>query len=116
MLNSKFATSIAPGPIEVAKNLGEIIDEGFSVWVSPTILTRLKKEFKLVPGSKSGYRKWLIASPPVSLEKEELLTHVPKSKIEPETNTMRVIWDLSFGDFRLQEARLNILRRFLNEI
>lgn len=113
-LESKYTKDVTQGPIEVAKNLGEIIDDSLSIWVSPVILNQLKKDFKLIPGSKEGHQQWIIASPPHSIEKEELLTHFPNSK--PKTNVMRVIWDLGFGDSRLQEARLNILRKTLNEI
>lgn len=114
ILEKKYANDVTQGPIEVAKSYGEIIDDSLSIWASPTILNQLKKDFKLIPGSKEGYLQWLIASPPYSIEKEELLSHLPNSK--PKTNIMRVIWDLGFGDSRLQEARLNILRKLLNEI
>lgn len=115
-LDTRFLNDVTAGPIEVAKQLGEIIDENFSLWVSPAILNKIKKEFKLVPGSKEGRRKWLLAAPPFSLSKEELITHEPKTEASAKTNKMRAIWDLSFGDLRLREARANILRRVIDEV
>jgi len=115
-LDTLFLNDVTAGPIEVAKQLGEIIDEDFSLWVSPAILNKIKKEFKLVPGSKEGRRKWLLAAPPFPLSKEELITHELKAKATAKTNKMRVIWDLSFGDSRLREVRTNILRRFIDEV
>jgi hypothetical protein len=115
-LDTRLLNDVTAGPLEVVKQLGEIIDEDFSLWVSPAMLGIIKKEFKLVPGSKEGRRRWLLASPPFPLKKEELITHEPEAKATAKTNTMRVIWDLSFGDSRLREVRTNILRRFINEV
>lgn len=109
-LEAKSGNDVLPGPIEVAKSFGEILDNNFSVWISPDVATQIKKEFKLVPGAKEGHRKWLFASPPMSLRQAELVTHEIDPKLK--TNTMRAIWDLGFGESRLQEARLNILQRF----
>ncbi|MFZ4404412.1 MAG: hypothetical protein ACOYOK_09955 [Pseudobdellovibrionaceae bacterium] len=114
-LPSKFKNEVIAGPIEVAKAMGEIIDDNFSLWVSPSVLTEFKKEFKLIAGTNENRRKWLIAAPPFSLDKEELLSHISKPRFKFQTNLMRAIWDLGFGEARLQEARLNMLRRFLNE-
>ncbi len=115
-LNQQFEDSVTTGPLEIVKSIGEIIDDDFSIWVSPVILSNLKKQFKLVPGTKEGRRKWLLASPPTSLIQEGLITHEPKSKTNQKTNYLRVIWDLGFGDFRLQEVRTNMLRKLLNEV
>jgi hypothetical protein len=115
-LESKFLNEVAAGPIEVAKQLGEIIDDDFSVWISPLIFTKIKKDYKLVPGSKEGRRKWILAAPPVSLIKEELITHELNSIAKTKTNKLRVIWDLGFGDSRLREVRTDLLRRLLDEI
>lgn len=116
VLDIRFLNDVTAGPVEVAKELGEIIDEDFSLWVSPAIVGKIKKEFKLVPGSKEGRRKWLLAASSFPLSKEELITHEPKAKATSKTNKMRVIWDLSFGDSRLREVRTNILRKFINEV
>lgn len=115
-LENRFLDDVTAGPTEVAKQLGEIIDEGFSLWVSPSILNQIKKEFKLVPGNKEGRRPWQLASPAFSVMKEELITHDLKKRETTKTNKMRVIWDLGFGDSRLREVRENILRRFLSEV
>jgi hypothetical protein len=86
LLDTRFLNDVTTGPLEVAKQIGEIIDEDFSLWVSPSILSKVKKEFKLVPGSKEGRRKWLLAAPPFPLIKEGLVTHEPKVWATVKTN------------------------------
>jgi hypothetical protein len=115
-LNFQFLNDVTAGPIEVSKQLGKIIDEDFSLWASPAVLSRIKKEFKLVPGYKEGRRKWILAAPSFALDKEELITHELGAKGAAKTNTMRVLWDLSFGDSRLREVRTDILKRILDEV
>lgn len=111
-LNFKYSNDIAPGPIEVAKSYGEVIDDSLSIWVSPLITSKIKKEFKLIPGTKEGKREWLLASPSFDLKKAELLSHY-STKTENKTNSFRVLWDLGYGDARLGEVRLNILRKII---
>lgn len=112
-LNSKYKDDITPGPTEIAKAMGEIIDDEISLWISPSLQSKIKKELKLIPGVKEGKRRWFLASPNSDLIKEELVTHEPSSKSKYKTNLFRVVWDLSFGDSRLREARLNILRNII---
>jgi hypothetical protein len=114
-LKKHFLNEVTEGPIELAKNFGELIDDSFSVWVSPLVLTELKKEFKLIPGSKEGYKSWLLATPPVSLNDEGLITHNSHEDNFGKTIIMRAIWDLGFGDSRIHIASANILRRLLYE-
>ncbi len=114
-LNKHFLNEVAEGPIEVAKKFGELIDESISIWVSPLVSMELKKEFKLIPGSKEGCKSWLLATPPVSLKEEGLITHYSHKDNLGQTNILRAIWDLGFGDSRMQIASANILRRFLYE-
>jgi hypothetical protein len=114
-LHREFQNNIAPGPSEVSKSFGELVDDGINIWVSPLIAKKLKKDFKLVPGFKSGQKNWLITVSGSDLESEKLISKDKKTN-PPTTNIMRAIWDLGFGDYRQQEARTNILRKFLNGI
>lgn len=113
-INKLFPADIASGPVEVAKNFGELIDDSVSIWVSPLISKQLKKNFKLIPGFKDGHRNWLLATTARTLESEELISHKLDSNEIIKTNTMRAVWDMGFGDYRMQEARTNILKRIIS--
>ena len=114
IMNIDFPEDTIPGPTEVLKNHGELIDNDLTVWVSEAMTTKFKSTYKLIPGRKEGYTTWLLASPPLGLSREELLTHDLKTQEKWKSNIMRAIWDLGFGDSRMREARENLLRRFLN--
>lgn len=113
-LKSSLKNDISQGPTLIAKQFGELIDSDISLWASPSASSKLKKEFKLVAGTKEGHKRWVIASPSLDLTKAELISHVDDNRpLFPKTNILRSIWDLSFSESRLREIRSNLLRSFL---
>lgn len=113
--DSTNLNQIVPGPVEVAKTMGEIIDNSICLWVAKDYMGEFQKKYKLIPGRKEGCRTWMLASPRTSIQDEEIITHDEKLLFGLRTNVMRAIWDLGFGDSRLREVRESMLRRFVNE-
>lgn len=110
-----YSYNSSPGPIEVAKKYGEILDNQTSLWISNEIEAKLKRQYKLVPGKKDGHKVWLIASVPQDVLLESIVTHDIGSRSSIKTNIIRSIWDLSQGESRLKEVRERLLKTFIYE-
>lgn len=110
-----YSYNSCPGPIEVAKRYGEIIDNQISLWISDDIETKIKRQYKLVPGKKEGHKVWLMASAPQEILLESIVTHDIHSRDMIKTNIIRSIWDLSQGESRLKEVREGLLKTFIYE-
>jgi hypothetical protein len=114
LLNSKYQNKISDGPTQFAVQAGELIDSDLTLWVDQSISTQFKRDFKLVAGTKEGFKRWLLAFPPQTLEKSGIISHIAQSKKNPfKTNLFRSIWDLGFSEARLREIRSNLLKSIL---
>jgi len=108
----KHPLQLARGPSDVARSHGMLVDQTLEMWVAPELNNILKKTFRLIPGQKDGFRRWLIATPTHTFTKEAILSH---SSDAHELNILRAIWDLGFGDSRLRESRDALLEGMLRE-
>lgn len=104
-----------PGPTEVAKAFGEIVDNDISLWISDVVESRIKRQFKLIPGKKEGLRTWMLATVPEDVLQDSIITHDAKTKNICKTNIIRSIWDLGYGESRLREVREKMLKVFVYE-
>ncbi len=113
-VNKQFNDDVTAGPTLIAQRFGVLVGDEISLWVSPAAIIKLKKEYKLIAGTKEGQRKWKLGVPLLSLIKEDLISHASdKAFLNIKTNILRAIWDLSYSESRLREVRSSMLRSFL---
>ena len=116
----KYKKNVLPGPSEVAKQMGVLIETNVNLWVLPETLAQLKKYKRLVPGQSKEHRTWLIAVADRGFEREEVASHILQDKRLPgdplQNNILRAAWDLTFSDTRTREVRKFLLRRLMNEL
>lgn len=113
-LNGKYKNKISEGPTQIAVQSGEIIDSDITLWVDQSLSSQLKRDYKLVAGTKEGFKRWILASLPQSLEKSDIISHIKLTMDSPyKTNVLRSIWDLGFSEARLREIRISLLKGFL---
>lgn len=114
----KYHYEIIPGPPEVAKDYGVIIDADSYYWGTEKATQDLKAELRLVPGKAPLGPTWHLAIGSKDLKTEAILsrmTNLRSNTLQGTelANTFRAIWDLSFGSERLQAVRINILRKVI---
>jgi hypothetical protein len=113
-LSSKYKNKVSDGPTQVAVQSGDLIDSDLTLWVDQSIGVQIKRDYKLVAGTKEGFKRWILAFPPQVLEKSDIISHFKQPKDNPyKTNVFRSIWDLGFSEARLKEIRNSLLRSFL---
>ncbi len=116
-VNETMKNRVAPGPGEVAKSLGLIQDKDLYVWVAGTYLAEFKRETQLIPGSNRSGITVHIAQPHGTFTKEAIVSNhrqVPLSDRSMwSVNCFRAIWDLGFGDSRMREVRISMLRKIM---
>jgi hypothetical protein len=105
---------IAPGPTEAAKEYGLLRDKDCTVWGTQAALQALKKELRLTPGTERDAPTWFLATPTHGIQREAVVSHHPEAGTVPtRSNVFRSIWDLSYGESRLAEIQVEMLRRVL---
>ena len=117
----KSSVILAPGPVEVMREMGLIRDPDVYLWGTEATFHELKKEFRLIPGDDPERIIWNLATPVADLDRESILsarqagtTYFKFPSLQ--SNLFRAIWDLSFGGERLKEVQLPALRRILDEV
>ncbi len=108
MSEVKVRDELFPGPVEIAKKMGMIVDSDRYFWGSPQALHELKRDFRLVPGHAVHDSTWYLAAPKRGISHEAIYN---PNIIEKSTSVFRSIWDLSFGSERLREIRIPLLRK-----
>lgn len=115
----KDRQDLVPGPVEVAKGLGFVQDQNLYLWGIESALTQLKKDFQLIPGSRPDKQTFYLAMPERGIEKESIQTRyspdIKTGTLWMRANFFRTIWDLSFGESRLQEVQLQLLQHILRK-
>ncbi|MGK5085622.1 hypothetical protein WDW37_20220 [Bdellovibrionota bacterium FG-1] len=111
---------LAPGPTELAKKKGFLRDQDCTVWGTSVGLQTLKRDLRLVPGIERNSPTWFLASPLHGFRREAILAHLPDHGLQFATqeglsrvNVFRAIWDLSYGDARLMEVQVEMLKQVL---
>jgi hypothetical protein len=121
-VQTRFPESVLPGPIEVAKSLGAIIDKTASFWVDPKVIAALKREFKLVPIRAGEEPLCTIAVPKGDFRGEAIRSAAPDVGAFPlpsnmlALNIFRTVWDLGFSDSRARDARDVIVKLIINAV
>jgi hypothetical protein len=121
-LNDKLRNlPIFPGPTEVAKELGFIRDTDIYLWVLATDLQDLKTSFRLIPEQRPRTVAWHLAPFAPDLSRSKVMSPLARghegflfSNIK--SNLFCSIWDLGFGDERLREVQISVLRKVLDEV
>lgn len=115
---SKEKNQIAPGPTEVAKEYGFLRDKDHAIWATQETLQTLKRELRLVPGIEQNTPTWFLATPVHGFRQEAIQSHLMNKELQSSnrqtstpTNILRTIWDLSYGDSRLAEVQIEMLKR-----
>ena len=124
MITEKYKNKALPGPIELLKTSGNLIDHNIYLWVEDQeTFKKIRREYDLIPSPEKGKNiLFYFKVPNYRFEDESIISREPElgypwlewsvSKL----NYFRAIWDLSFGDSRIKQAQVELLRRILNEI
>ena len=113
-LNSEWNDKFSHSGIELLKEDGLLRDKNIYLCVEKDFEMKFLKEFSLIPAGHNGQNGGIcITSLKKTLKDEVFFSKYFNSKNE--YNILRMMWGIQSLDDRIQEARKDYLRRFLNE-
>jgi hypothetical protein len=118
----EFDHDVTPGPLEVAKTAGRISDKVTTLWCKDSsTAAAVKRRYRLVPAGVQEEALCIIGVPKHGLIEDAVVTAFAErgkfglSATVKNSNVLRAIWDLGFGDTRLQAAQEEMVRGFIHE-
>jgi hypothetical protein len=107
------------GPINTARGLGFLRSSDSSYWTTEETIRKLKKKYKLIPGTRPHRPTYYFASPTRSLADEAITSRLLNGNaidvISPNCNLLRSVWDMGFGDERIQEIQVDCMSKLLEK-
>lgn len=116
MMKSKdWNEKISFSGVQLLKEKKEIVDKDLYLAITPSFEKELFKRYSLVPAPIST------SDPVINVTilrkdflSESFFSHI-NNKIHHQFNILRMIWGIQTDDSRIQEARFDVLKRYLNE-
>lgn len=102
------SANLVRGPTNLAYELGLLRNKEFGYWASRETVEKLKRKYRLIPGTKEDLATCYFATTSRSLAEEAVI-----SGSRP--NRLRAIWDMGFGDERMREIQIDALRKILEK-
>jgi hypothetical protein len=102
------SANLVRGPMNVAYELGLIRNKEFGYWADQETADRLKRKYRLIPGTREGLATCYFATSHRSLKEEAVISG---SRL----NELRSVWDMGFGDERMREIQVDALRKVLGK-
>lgn len=107
------------GPLNAARDLGLLRSSDSSYWATEETIRKLKKKYKLIPGTRPDRPTYYFASPTRSLADEAITSRLLNGNaidvISPNCNLLRSVWDMGFGDERIQEIQVDCMSKLLEK-
>jgi hypothetical protein len=107
------------GPINVARGLGFLRSSDSSFWATEETIRKIKKKYQLIPGTRPDRPICYLAAPKRTLADEAIASRLLNGKeidvISPNCNVLRSVWDMGFGDERVQEIQIDCMSKLLEK-
>ncbi|MBN8540717.1 MAG: hypothetical protein J0L82_10060 [Deltaproteobacteria bacterium] len=107
------------GPLNAARDLGFLRSKDSSYWAVEETIRKVKKKYRLIPGTRPDKPICYLASPKRSLTDEAIASRLVTAKeidaISPKYNTLRSVWDMGFGDERVQEIQIDCMNKLIEK-
>lgn len=105
------------GPLNAARDLGFLRSKDSSYWAPEETIRKIKKKYQLIPGTRPDMPIFYLASPKRTLVDEAITSRLTVSNeidaISPNYNSLRAVWDMGFGDERVQEIQIDCMSKLI---
>lgn len=105
------------GPLNAARDLGFLRSKDSSYWATEENVRKIKRKYQLIPGTRLDTPICYLASPKRTLVEESITSRLMATKeidaISPNYNSLRAVWDMAFGDERVQEVQVDCMSKLI---
>lgn len=111
------SNGLIAGPLNAARDLGFFRSKDSSYWATEETVRKIKKKYRLIPGTRLDTPICYLSSPKRTLVDEAITSRLMATKeIDanlPTYNSLRAVWDMGFGDERVQEIQIDCMSKLI---